>query len=367
MAKEFPDWNFHVLTNSYDVEEEYRIPVDENFVKRMTQYSNLKIHTPNPVTVPKYIPKYWPMSERLISLGIKLVEKIKPDVIDAGYFLPYVFVGWVLHKKTKIPFVIRHAGSDIERILRNENLSFLYREIISDASGVITSNHMRDFFTGIGADEASIFIPSHQRSVPLEHFNPSGDKMKIGGLNSKFKMFLPGKPSKGKGVYLLIRTLSELKKEGLNFSCLFTAGPKGKEFLSILSKKWGVKDNIIIHSYFPPWIMPLVYRGVDIVVCPEHNFGIESHGTMIPREALATGTPVIISEDIAKSFPYSFLKIPTFQPQKTGDFKEKILDLIRTIESNKYPKNKGYDFSMNFENIHIEAKDTMKIYQEVMG
>lgn len=326
----------------------------------------MSIHAPNPVTIPTFIPKYWPMSERLISHGIKLIRKINPDIIDAGYFLPYVFAGWVLHKKTGIPVIIRHAGSDIERILKNESLNFLYREIVSEVNGVITTNGMRDFFLELGVNESKIFIPSHQRSVPLDFFNPSVGQIKIEGLNDKINLFLPGKPSKGKGVYNMIRTLSELQDDGLNVSCLFTAGPKGKEFLNKIAERYGVANKVIIKRYFPPWMMPTVYRSLDIVVCPEHNFGVNSHGSMIPREALSVGTPVIVSKDISRSFPYSTLDLPTFDPQVPGHLKETIFNIIHLIERDSYQKDKGIEFSKQFENINLEVKDTMDIYQEVM-
>ena len=66
---------------------------------------------------------------RLVNLGLRTIETYGCEIIDSRYFFPYGIAAYFTSKITGRPLILRHAGSDINRILDNVKLRNIFKEI----------------------------------------------------------------------------------------------------------------------------------------------------------------------------------------------------------------------------------------------
>jgi hypothetical protein len=110
----------HVLTNADEVEPEYRIKMTDDDILRLGGFRDTSFIEVHMTTIDKnhvFIPQTNPSVSKLLSLGIEITNLFRPDVIWAHYLEPYGVVACLLSSLTKIPYVFRHAGSDIGRLM----------------------------------------------------------------------------------------------------------------------------------------------------------------------------------------------------------------------------------------------------------
>lgn len=374
LIKKYPELNYYILTNALEVETEYRIPFSSELLDEYNKYSNLRVFNTDPLSNPKFIPQYSPKSEKLLNLGIYLCKRFKFDVIESQYLLPYGYVAYLLSKMFNIPYILRHAGSDISRLLLNSSLHLVLKKVLKNSLKLITYSGMKKFFLNYVFNEEKIEEISDLRSVNLDYFTPNGKNLKeIIKINDEiFNIGFIGKPSKGKGIYQYLSILKGLLKNNKKVRGIVTCALKGKEIIKLkeIAENLKVSNEVIFIDFVYPWSMPKLYRSLDFVICPESDFSVTLHNTMIPRETIACGTPVSISQEIANKFPYYIdSENEIFIINNKIDLENSIKRINSIIEDLNYRSRiieKGLKFSGNIEKFGKTIDDFFYILNETI-
>ena len=221
---------------------------------------------------------------------------------------------------TGIPYMLKHAGSDLGRLMKQRGLTTAYREILRQADSVWTGSDFAESFLAMGVKQENIW-PGRTPQVP-EIFSPQARPLDLNGLLKKLAaseaehvrnalintspidlskptIGIYGKVGEVKGSFDLLRALRLLKQRGSDFNFLaLTQGralPGFKRAISELE----LQDRTWIFPFLPHWKVPGFIRACTAVCFLEREFPISFHGPIVPNEVLACGTPLIVSREIA--------------------------------------------------------------------
>jgi glycosyltransferase involved in cell wall biosynthesis len=308
----------HVVTNADEVEDRYRMQLDSADAKMLQpQFDNggsVRVHhveSFDPIAM-AYIPVANPYFTRLASLATDVVRRYGCEVILASYLEPYGMAGWFAAQRCRRPLLIRHAGSDIDRLARVPDLGLAYKEILRDATAVLTFPRLVRRFVGMGVHPSRIVeVPPYLHDSRF--FNPHGAALDVNAmaicdgagrpLNSQDKVIptfgVYGKVGATKGTFDLITALGRLAADGRSFQL---AAMVGNEFGAIMRTSLvesGIAERTRILPYLPNWRVPEFIRACTAVCFLERGFPIAIHGPMIAREVLTCGTCLIVSKEIA--------------------------------------------------------------------
>mgnify|MGYP001593151518 FL=1 len=159
-----------VITNCWEVEEKYRIEMNASDLREFMP-KNVCVHSTDPFEKLAYIPYTNPDIAKLASLAIEVIKKNNSDLIDSWYLMPYGIAAFIAHTITNKPFILRHAGSDITRLLESPSLNRLFREVILRAKYIYTIPTVIEKFLKMGVKRERLILPVGS-SVNLDIFNP---------------------------------------------------------------------------------------------------------------------------------------------------------------------------------------------------
>src|SRR5262249_39678725 len=78
------------------------------------------------------------------------------EVIFADYLEPYGFAGYLASQWTGVPYMVKHAGSDLGRLMMQRDLVTAYREVLK-AADCVWSGMSVEPFLAIGVKEESLW------------------------------------------------------------------------------------------------------------------------------------------------------------------------------------------------------------------
>jgi glycosyltransferase involved in cell wall biosynthesis len=312
----------HVVTNADDVEDTYRMALDDGdaswyqpeFPAPGSRVQVRSVQRFSPVAM-RHIPVANPFVSRLASAVTNVVRGADCDVILAYYLEPYAVAGWMASVWTDRPLVIRHAGSDLDRLFRVPDLATTYKEILRRAEAVITRPELMDRFRGLGVPRERLY-ESPWYGVPREVFRPDAAPLDIGSAAiapgwrtpppepDSFRPWFPtigvyGKVGGPKGTFDLIVALGILAREGLAFNVAAMTGAGQARRLEEGLREAGILDRTSILPLLPNWKVPSFLRACTAVCFLERDFPVAIHGPIVPREILACGTCLVLSGEIA--------------------------------------------------------------------
>ena len=317
----------HVVTNADEVEGAYRIQLAEEqgewYEPHYPEVGGfVRIHKTRPFNSLRlaHIPLANPFVSKLAALATDTVREQGCELIFAYYFEPYAVAGYLASLWTGKPLVIRHAGSDLDRLMRNPELATTYREILCSAAGVVTRMDLVERFVGMGVDPKKIFIG---RSPALRGrvFRPDAPPLDVGEVLRQVqhpmpieqsRAFDPRRPTLGiygkvgvaKGSFDLVESLARLQREGLEFN--FLAMTQGRDFARFRSALMdsGLADRTWLLPFLPHWKVPEFLCACTAVCFLERDFPIKIHGPMVAREILSCGRCLVLSGEIARKQVY---------------------------------------------------------------
>lgn len=325
----------HIVTNALEVEEEYREKLDFENPEDLEKYQpdNVYVHSLN-YGVPKHIPYSPEYLARLINLGVQVVRDYNCDVIDSYYFLPYGLAGMFTKMLTGKPLIVRHAGSDITRLLSDSNFRQIFLELFRNADLIITNEKLKKEVFGYYGIEKNKIAVGNFFGVDEKEFNP---EIELCDLKKEFGIEVPketpiltyiGKYGERKGVDELLKALSGVEDD---FFLLLVSGGKNRD---ILEKKIAsfpsLQKKYCISGFVPPWKIPGIIKKSDLIVQLENSFPIKIHMPIQPLEAFSVGTPVLLSEEIFGKYEKN-LKLVDRQNVFVADPKN-IAQLQKTLE-----------------------------------
>ena len=361
----------HVVTNSIEVENEYR----ENITgEDLDNYKpkNVFVYNTDPFSNPRFIPFTNPYSEKLTSIALEVIRNNDIDLIDSWYLLPYGVAGLIIKLLRNKPLIMRHAGSDMNRLFGSSNLSYLLLEIFRNSNKIVTHPSTKDVFLKLGVSKEKIFL--NNPSVDVSFFNDKVKPIDLQSLNKNLTskkltiITFIGKTSRSKGVFDLINALKGIKKE---FLLLLVVGGTGLDELRNSIRKNNLSKKTRFMNFVPPWRIPSIIKASTCVVCPERKFPIATHYPILPREVMSVGTCLILSRELYEKYPRGLLHdgrnvIVIHNPQNKEEFAKIIEEVLSTP---KYPEKigkEGNKLSRKIEDFDRYVKETEKMYRQVL-
>lgn len=299
----------HVVTNAPEVEPIFRADLDaadERWLEpefhgaggRVVVHASAQFDS----RALSHIPLANPFVSKLAGLATEVIELHGCVAVLAYYLEPYAVAGWLAAKWTGRPLIVKHAGSDLDRLMRVPELATTYKQILRSADAVVTQRGLMARFTGIGVGRDRLEVDPGF-AVPVEVFNPAAEPITLDGLDGVDRDNRPsigiyGKIGPSKGTYDLVAALGGLAADGLDFNLLAMIGAAQAEWLAPALREAGLAQRTRILPLVAHWRVPGFIRACTAVCFLERDFSVAIHGPMVPREILACGTCLVVSGEI---------------------------------------------------------------------
>jgi glycosyltransferase involved in cell wall biosynthesis len=323
----------HVVTNAEEVEDEYRLalrPEDHGWFEPRFEASggSVRVSGPQPYSrrAMGHIPFANPFVSKLASLATDVVRRERCEAILAYYYEPYGVAGWLASRWTDRPLILKHAGSDLDRLFRVPDLATTYKEILRSSTAVVTQPSLMPRFVGMGVDRSRLErdVPY---SLPTDVFHSSAAPLDLAreairdpapGLESPAIAAEGGLPVIGvygkigitKGTLDLVTALGQLARDGLDFRLAAMIGGAQGKWIAPAIARADLTGRTFLLPMLPNWRVPAFLRACTAVCFLERDFPVAIHGPIIPREILACGTCLILSGEIAAKQRYRDRLLP---------------------------------------------------------
>ena len=317
--------NVDVVSNADEVEAGYRIRLlqgDSDWLAPRYERGAVRVWATEPHGPrARHIPDHNPFVTKLASLAITAIETSSADVVLGVYLEPYALAAYIAATLTNRPLVLRHAGSDVGRLLQQPQLGPCYRGILRNADLVCGSPSTLDQFSLMGV-HAERLHPDPGFAVPQEVFHPNATPFDINRLLAALAAeagvpaagpFAPvdwelptigiyGKIGAAKGSYDLVAALGGLKRRGRRFNFLAMCGGDPAEMarFSEAIVQADIEPETRHLPFLAHWHVPSILRTLTAACFLENRFPIAAHGPGIPQEVLAVGVPLITTVEIAR-------------------------------------------------------------------
>jgi Glycosyltransferase Family 4 len=185
----------HVVTNAREVEDEFRVfdqPWDARLPPdpRRLAGERLAIHYTAPASGAGYIPWANPFVTKLAALATDVADQFGADLIFSYYLEPYALAAYLAASWTRVPFGVRHAGSDVGRLLLDPLVRTAYTRTLRAADYVVASPATIRRFLRLGVDFARL----HQlppAALPERYFHPSAVPLDVNTLLAALRQQYP--------------------------------------------------------------------------------------------------------------------------------------------------------------------------------
>ena len=228
------------------------------------------------------------IAEALLPLVRRLHEQTPFDVIDAEFFYPDGPAAMRLPEALDLPFTIKARGADIHHWggvppCRDQILQ------AADKAGALlaVSEALKQDMIGLGMDGSKIGV--HYTGLDQGKFRPVDRRAAKQALGVSGPLFITtGALIARKNQDLVINALASLPD-----ATLMLAGRGGEEqAYRALANRLGVSDRVRFLGSVPHDRLPHLTAAADIAILVSKSEGLANAWV----EALACGTPVIISE-----------------------------------------------------------------------
>ncbi|MFH1338709.1 MAG: glycosyltransferase family 4 protein [Candidatus Omnitrophota bacterium] len=360
----------HVVTNAWEVEEEYREQLSDYDLKYKYQPPGVYVHNTSSTEEMRHIPYSKSYIAKLAGLAIDVIRKFDLQVIDSRYILPYAVSGFLAKDATGKPQIMHHAVSDINRLLKIPHLRTLFVSIFNRVDKIVTFPGAEKQFLNSGVSKSKLSY--NKISIDTEAFNPKVKALDLSEYGNRNFGELPvityaGKMGANKGVYELIKAARGVRKD---FLLLFVTGGRGTEKFKQQILRLKLKQKAIFINFLPPWKIPSVIKRSACVVLLERGFPHSHHVPLLAREAMSVGKCLLLSNELynKKCFWYIFSGINAVvtDPKKTSTLTG-VLNKI--IEEPSFAERIGRNarvISNRIEKFNEYVDNTVRLYEEVL-
>src|SRR5262249_21313179 len=133
-----------------------------------------------------YIPLNNPSVTRLAGIATDLIRAQQCDVIFAYYLEPYGLAAHLASLWTGVPYVLKHAGSDLYRLAPIEELHSSYTEAMRGAMRILSAGTSRARLVSHGVPEERI-AGTISFELPAKYFNPNTLPLDLAKLITELK------------------------------------------------------------------------------------------------------------------------------------------------------------------------------------
>ncbi|MCM0647415.1 glycosyltransferase family 4 protein [Clostridium swellfunianum] len=206
-------------------------------------------------------------------------------------------------------------------------------------------------------EKISIYCNSKVEVVYNSVDIPKANFYKNGSRNLLFL----GRIGKRKGVFDIIRALSEVKKLGYNFK-LLVCGDGEVEQLKNLTKEYNMQQDVIIHGWISGDSKDELLKNIGINLLPSYNEGMP----MSVLEAMSYGIPTIASNvgGIPKIIEHG-INGYVIEPGDIELLKKYIILLLGDQDLREELSRKSYNTVKGKFDIEVQLDKLLKIYKSL--
>ncbi len=311
----------HVVTNANEAFYPYRMKMLatdwHDCEKSYVSGGFVKVHWTNDDIKKQYhVPNHNAFVTKLSSKALKVIRENAIDVIFGYYIEPYGIASYIASLTTNVPYVIKHAGSDIGRLWKQDDFYELYQIVLKRAKYVLTSKIVAKEIINHGIKEEKLRLGVRSPLPKIFNTNKSNKDeflsyVNITALiNNKKTIGIYGKPGMYKGTLEIIKAVALLKRQGYDFQLILvgmTEDPFQKRIEDLI-KFYDLYDTIYQLPFLPNWRIPAFIKYCDVLCYLENDFPIKFHMPIIFEEIVACGKALICSAEIkSKQFNHKEL------------------------------------------------------------
>ncbi len=239
---------------------------------------------------PWFIPGGNLWTERLVTAALELTDKEDPDLIEANYLAPYGMAAFVASRLLGAPLLLRHAGSDLAKLLPWPEAQRGLEELLASAGFVATTPGASQLPERAGAAATLIEIP---RYVPDPGIFPSA-----GSPPSEHRLLVAAKLNFHWRLKALDTLAAALElRPGWRLDAV--ADGKGRESFETELRKRRLADRVRREAFVAPDAIPALLAGITAVWAVERAGGISDFSNLV-WEALARGRPCLVARSTAE-------------------------------------------------------------------
>jgi glycosyltransferase involved in cell wall biosynthesis len=320
-----------VVTNANEIEETFRIRISPADLGEGGEYARsfpetggrVEVHSTEPPDRSHlyYIPMGNPTVTRLATMATDTIRKHDCKIIYSYYLEPYGMAAHLASAWTGVPYIVKHAGSDLNRLLPLEELKTAYLEVLGRANRVVSRGPSRQQLISLGVDEDRIDARV-AFGLPERYFHPDAPRMDINsclaelaetqteeeqaaGRYAPIDDRLPvigiyGKLGLYKGSFDLVNAMTRVIRSGTPFYLVAVShGWQEKTFWRYVAEA-GIGQYIRMLPFMPHWKIPSFIRACTAITFLERDFPISAHTPTIPSEIIQTGCCAIVSEEVIR-------------------------------------------------------------------
>ncbi|MFX0197162.1 MAG: glycosyltransferase [Candidatus Hodarchaeota archaeon] len=269
--------NVHIVTDRNDADKIHTIPGATS----LPSHPKVTVYRPDQ-QVPWHIPQDEHRALGLLDKALEVIEKAKPDVIAAGYLVPYGLVAFLASQITGIPYVLSHGGSDIRKFVGAGIWPNIWERALSGAKWVITDVEQKDEIERWNARNRILppYVPDPAIFVPTAREKRERPVLALIGKANYYW--------EHKGWHRVIDIWSRMG-EGFDFAVV-SQGAGLNRFRAYVKEHFG--NRVSWQPFVPPWEMPSSLRSVDALFHFEVDLPFPMFSNLVV-EALCCGTAVI--------------------------------------------------------------------------
>jgi glycosyltransferase involved in cell wall biosynthesis len=258
-----------------------------------------------------YIPRGEPALTRLAAVASQLVRRERCELIIGWYLEPYVLAAGLVSAWTKVPYLIRHAGSDQQDLAAQPELGPAYREAVRASAGVLSFTWPGEGMglpPGRGFGLPGLFLPPE--------FATEGAAMDLAGTARLLgeRGWTPlrtepfpagtavvgayGKLGPSKGTVDLVRAVAKARSGGVPVGLALLGGGRGRPAVLDAVAEAALEDVTVTLPMLAPWRVPSFIRACTAVAFLERDFEVALHRPVPPVEILACGRPLLLSNEV---------------------------------------------------------------------
>jgi len=363
----------HVVTNAWEVEDEYKEQIESCSTEEY-EPKNVHVHStdPSPSANPWHIPYSKAYAEKLASLAIETIQKYDLEVIDSQYLVPYVASGFLAKIITQRPQIVRHAGSDMRRLLPSPYLNTLFTCLFERADAIVAYPQTKQAFLDLGIPEAKVFV-SEEVHVDSRAFNPQVEPMDLAPYTDGDIEDRPAISFIGKIPYLwrtqgLEKVAEACEQLDDDYLLLFVANGGGLDEFQTAVKRRGLEGRSLFLGFMAPWKIPSLIKRSACVLLPRYgstNMGVSA----VAREVMAVGKCLILSQELYENTYRDLLchreNVLVVDPSDVEQFRQTLKEVISNPTETDRIGQRAYEVSQSLESFDTYVESMEDLYTRV--
>lgn len=232
---------------------------------------------------PWFIPGGGLETERLIAAAIEMAAAKRPDVVECNYLAPYGTAAMVVSRLLGVPLIVRHAGSDLVKLLGWDQTRAALESLLSSADLVVSNGDAIDRLKRLTSK--IIVLPRYVPDPEWFNADPQPFEERL--------ILYAGKLN----YYLRLKALDSLLvalRLCDSWKLLTIGGGTGQQAFETAVKVNGLESRARFMGFLPPEKMPGMIGAAQLVWAVERQGDVSDFSNIV-WEAISCGRTCLVS------------------------------------------------------------------------